>query len=65
MDENRHNEVLKSLELISDTMLLSVYRRITRGDEVIPCKADTSGNYLYLLSNGLWGKMLDDGSVHT
>lgn len=64
--EDNHRGVVRSLDLITDRMLLSLYARLVRGDEIVPCLADADGKYLNILLNSrTYGGMVEDGTVHT
>ena len=62
-----HNEIVKGLNRLSDTIVLSLYKRLLRGDKIVPCHADNAGDWLdlYLPASNSYGGMDNDGVVHT
>jgi hypothetical protein len=61
----RHDEVVASLQRLTDQMLLSLYTRMIQGSDIIPCSVDADGRYADIRIKGIYGGMIDDGSIHT
>jgi hypothetical protein len=63
--KDAHSGVVSSLSRINDDMLLSLYTRVlTRGD-IVPCLADLDGQFMNVIVGNCYGRMIQDGSIHT
>jgi hypothetical protein len=61
----RHNEILASLERANDSILLSLYDRMKAGSDIVPCAVDEDGCHCNVLVSGMYGAILEDGTLHT
>jgi hypothetical protein len=67
---NRFAAMMRTIRELPDLMLLSLYRRLLRGDKIIVVGpgwnvTDDAIETVYLTINGLAGAMVEDGSIHT
>lgn len=61
----RHYEIVSSLDTLQPELLLSVYRRVMSGSEVIVCNVSSEGYYADVLVDGVYGGMDSEGTIHT
>jgi len=64
--QERHAEIMRAIDRACDLILLSVYTRLVKGDDVVIVSVDADGNYADLLFRGrIYGGMTSDGATHT
>lgn len=67
---SRFDTMMQTIAELNDVMLLSLYRRLLSGNQIIVLgegwnDAHDAIDTVYLIINGLAGAMVNDGSIHT